>query len=148
MVTSALALFVLVSTTSATDVAPALGQSREPKLFYISSSTTTSTLSTSTICFKSTNALVACSKKKKKRDIVEALPREGLGINPSRNSRMGEQFDEGEVQLGSGEKSMRDPKFLLYWATLTSTSTSTSFTATQTIYSLGCTPTGFGTSVC
>jgi hypothetical protein len=140
MLTSAIALFALAATTTAVEL------SRDPKLFYISSSTTTSTLKTVTVCFKSSTAAMAlCARKKKKRDIT---PVEGLDINPSRNSRMGDKFDDGEVELGSGEKSMRDPKFLLYWATLTSTSTSTSYTSTQTIYSLGCTPAGFGTSLC
>ena len=46
---------------------------RQPKLFYISSSTTTSTVSTSTVCFKSGTALATCSKKKRKRDILETM---------------------------------------------------------------------------
>ena len=53
-----------------------------------------------------------------------------------------------EVEVEPSLEEGRDPKFLLYWATLTSTATSTSYTATQTIYSLECTPTGFGTSLC
>jgi hypothetical protein len=111
-------------------------------MFYISSSTATSTLSTSTVCFKSTNALIACTKKKKKRDIMgkkRDIMHEGLQINPSSSLQ-----PEGMVL----QEDKRDPRFLLYWATLTTTLTTTSFTATMTIYSLGCTPTGFGTSVC
>ena len=123
---------------------------RQPKLFYISSSTTTSTVSTSTVCFKSGTALATCSKKKRKRDIMSDLLRDAPeSINPSRKSRMDEE--ELEDVLEAVEKqaeNQRDPKFLLYWATLTSTSTSTSYTATQTIYSLECTPTGFGTTLC
>merc|ERR550532_233585 len=94
---------------------------RQPKLFYISSSTTTSTVSTSTVSIKS-----------------------------SRNSRMEDEEEVSDIldQVEKSTENHRDPKFLLYWATLTSTSTSTSYTATQTIYSLECTPTGFGTSLC
>ena len=73
-------------------------------------------------------------------------------IKPSRNSRMDEEeLEEAVDLLEATEKqteNQRDPKFLLYWATLTSTSTSTSYTATVTIHSLECTPTGFGTSLC
>merc|ERR1712105_118369 len=102
--------------------------SREPKLFYISSSTTT-TLKTSTICYKTSGTLATCSKKKKKRDIMDdAVEVSELEITPSRNGRMEAEFDELD---SSQDMNHRDPKFLLYWATLTSTSTSTSYTATQ-----------------
>merc|ERR1711972_260325 len=46
---------------------------RSGRMFYISSATKTSTLSTSTVCFKSGTALATCSKKKRKRDILEAM---------------------------------------------------------------------------
>ena len=133
--------------------APVSGK-RQPKLFYISSSTTTSTVSTSTVCFKSGTALATCSKKKRKRDIMSELLEDASAesIKPSRNSRMDEEELEDAVDLlEAAEKeteNQRDPKFLLYWATLTSTSTSTSYTATVTIHSLECTPSGFGTSLC
>merc|ERR1719278_1007945 len=119
---------------------------RQPKLFYISSSTTTST-----VCFKSGTALATCSKKKRKRDIMtDLLDDPSVSIKPSRNSRMEEEEEVADIldQVEKSTENHRDPKFLLYWATLTSTSTSTSYTATQTIYSLECTPTGFGTSLC
>jgi hypothetical protein len=41
---------------------------------------------------------------------------------------------------------IRDAKFLVYWAT--STSTSTSYTATSTIATVECTPASFTISVC
>ena len=69
-----------------------------------------------------------------------------------------------EVMSGESEPSQRDPRFLLYWMTTTSTSTLTSFTATTSIGkkndylinmmvnlcvgALSCTPTGFSISVC
>ena len=40
----------------------------------------------------------------------------------------------------------RDAKFLLYWAT--TTSTSTSYTSTSTIATVNCTPASFTISVC
>ena len=36
----------------------------------------------------------------------------------------------------------RDPRFLLYWATLTSTTTATTYSTTITLASILCTPTG------
>ena len=145
-----LAIAVLAVGVSGEEGSAAVSGKRQPKLFYISSSTTTSTVSTSTVCFLSSGTLATCSKKKRKRDIMSDLLRDAPeSINPSRKSRMDEE--ELEDVLEAVEKqaeNQRDPKFLLYWATLTSTSTSTSYTATQTIYSLECTPTGFGTTLC
>merc|ERR1712154_169006 len=144
-----LAIAVLAVGVSGEEGSAAVSGKRQPKLFYISSSTTTSTVSTSTVCFLSSGTLATCSKKRK-RDIMSDLLRDAPeSINPSRKSRMEEE--ELEDVLEAVEKqaeNQRDPKFLLYWATLTSTSTSTSYTATQTIYSLECTPTGFGTTLC
>merc|ERR1719479_77238 len=118
---------------------------RQPKLFYISSFTTTSTLSTTTVCYKTKTAITTACKRKRKRDIM-SVEAPDL-IKPSRNSRMDEE--EFEDLLEGGEKqNQRDPKFLLYWATLTSTSTSTSYTATSTIATLECTPSAFGVKTC
>ena len=169
MVNLLLSITILTALTAATaTVVQKATVTREPRLFYISSSTTTSTLSTrwphlphhfehplnftststttpSTVCFKSGTALATCAKKKRKRDIMEGAEEESrVRILPSTMEAEVESLEEVESSLEEG----RDPKFLLYWATLTSTATSTSYTATQTIYSLECTPTGFGTSLC
>jgi len=145
-----LAIAVLAVGVNGEEGSEAVSGRRQPKLFYISSSTTTSTFSTSTICFKSTTAaLLTCSKRKRKRDIMSELQDAPESIKPSRNSRMDEEELEDVLEAVEKEtENQRDPKFLLYWATLTSTSTSTSYTATQTLYSLECTPTAFGTSLC
>merc|ERR1719471_2064231 len=53
-------------------------------------------------------------------------------------------------EIASGQKedtqNIRDAKFLLYWAT--STSTTTTYTATSTIATVNCTPASFTISVC
>merc|ERR1712227_329808 len=125
----------------------AVSGKRQPKLFYISSSTTTSTVSTSTVCYETSGTLATCSKKKRKRDIMSDVMGEDASesIKPSSRSRMMEEEEELEDVLEAAEKQIenqRDPRFLLYWATLTSTSTSTSYTATITLYSVECTPAG------
>lgn len=132
-------LFLLLDLSAGTGMTSGM---RDSRMFYISSSTTTSTLKTSTVCFKSGTALATCSKKKKRRALEEEPLEEKVKITPSQIE------DDLEDGFESSKENMRDPKFLLYWATLTSTSTSTSYTATQTVYSLECTPTGFGTSLC
>ena len=53
--------------------------------------------------------------------------------------------DELEPGLEDAEEgSLRDGRFVLYWAT----STSTSYTSTSTLASLACTPSGFTLSLC
>ena len=53
--------------------------------------------------------------------------------------------DELEPGLEDAEEgSLRDGRFVLYWAT----STSTSYTSTSTLASLECTPSGFSLSLC
>ena len=92
-------------------------------MFYISSATKTSTLSTrflppspeltfhllfvSTICFKSSGTtFAACTKRKRKRDIMSELIQDAPeSIKPSRNSRMDEE--ELEDVLEAVEKKRR-----------------------------------------
>ena len=120
---------------------------RKPKLFYISSSTTTSTLTTSTVCYVSSTASpVACTKRKRRAMVVE--PDHEINFD-ERNVSLTDQERDQELGVESGGAgSERDPRFLLYWATLTSTATTTSYSATLSLASLHCTPTGFPYSLC
>ena len=45
-------------------------------------------------------------------------------------------------------KGSREGKFLVYWMTTTSITTMTSYSATRTVASLICTPSGYGISQC
>merc|ERR1712062_954649 len=118
-------LFLFVSELLASEKkSPRVG-----KLFWQSTASTTSTLSTTTQCFAvshATNALVACKRKKR------AVEPEG----------------EEEVKPGVEGVPTRQARFVLYWRTTTSTSTSTSYTATSTLASISCTPSGFPLSKC
>ena len=62
-----------------------------------------------------------------------------------RNVSLTDQMDS-DLELAEGSE--RDPRFLLYWATLTSTATTTSYSTTISLASLHCTPTGFELSLC
>ena len=56
------------------------GAARDPKLFFVSSSSTTSTISTSTLCYSTINsAATTCPGRKKKRAIMEAIGKQGIG---------------------------------------------------------------------
>merc|ERR1712203_1253074 len=64
-----------VSAVELEDIADvSYGQTRQPKLFFVSSSSTTSSVSTSTVCFKSTSAgIVECGKRKKRSMVVDGF---------------------------------------------------------------------------
>merc|ERR1719264_1082280 len=120
------------------------------KLFWVSTTSTTSTLQTTTQCVKTSGTAQACGKKRK-RSIVTELPSEDTGdILPSIRGKEDEFVDEVEDLLD--EQSIiagdRMPRFLLYWKTTTATSTSTSYTATSTLATAQCTPSGFALSPC
>merc|ERR1719192_274447 len=112
--------------------------SRQPKLFYISSSTTTSTVSTHSVCYhilSTSNAVsygVTCSKRRKRRMITDGT---ALGdITPSRKT----DGEQEETDLVEGAE--REKRYMNYWLTTTTTLTQYSYTVTSKIASLQCTP--------
>merc|ERR1719348_1034432 len=115
---------------------------REPRLFYVSTSSSTTTISTLTICFSTTSlasGLTQC-KKKRRRSIIQdeiAGDVDSDTITPQRAD-----IEDSGMEV-SEDAAQRDPRFLLYWISTTTTSTTTSFTATSTISSIVCTPQGF-----
>merc|ERR1712177_99837 len=125
-------------------------QTRQPKLFFVSSSSTTSSVSTSTVCFLSTSSgLVACGKRKKRSMVVDGFSGDAGEIMPQ-SSFDAESDSDPKVESGAEEPttSDRDGRFLLYWLTTTSTSTTTIYTGTSTIASLDCTPSGYTVKEC
>ena len=118
--------FIFIA-VSAVDIA------RKPKLFYVSTSATTSTLSTNSICYiSSKTALVSCvGRKRRSLNFDQALM-----SSLSQITSASESSPSGNVEGG------RDGRFLLYWITTTSISTSTSYTTTLSISSVECTVSG------
>merc|ERR1712051_625506 len=119
---------------------------RNPKLFFVSS--TTSTLSTTTICYVSSSTAQACGRKRRAILIDSESERDAEfeydGVS-KRDGDVESSIDElSEVE--AAQTSEREGKFLLYW--MTTTSTSTTYTATTTVSSLNCTPSGFVISNC
>merc|ERR1712001_634258 len=120
---------------------------RQPKLFFVSTSATTTTLQTSSICYVTSAAPSACPGRK----------RRSISLEPVESKRRSISLDgmepDGAVQPSTIDREVdgeplqdeatgRDGRFLLYWITTTSISTSTSFTTTFTISSVLCTPPG------
>merc|ERR1712038_1271050 len=123
---SLLVVFFLAAAESAKQV------ERHPKLFFVSTSSTTSVLSTASICYVSTTSLASCTGRK--RRAIDGAQSDQSDVEPS-------QLTEGvrsSKELGLDRKG----KFLLYWITTTSIATSTSFTTTFSINSVLCTPSG------
>merc|ERR1712024_238228 len=116
---------------------------RKPKLFFVSTSATTSTLQTAFVCYETSAANPpTCSGRKKRRAIsLDGMEPEGA-VQPSSFKR---EVEGESVQLdeASSKVSMnREGRFLLYWITTTSISTSTSYTITYSVSSALCTPAG------
>merc|ERR1712227_43870 len=97
---------------------------RNPRLFYVSSTTYTS-FATSR-CYIAT-ATAAC-KRKRRNLVADQLER---------------QLDQLDVEEENVE---RDAKMMLYW--VTTTTTTTSYTATSTLATLACVPGGWEMNAC
>ena len=110
---------------------------RKPKLFFVSTSATTSTLQTLSICYVSSATPAACTGRK----------RRSISLEPAESKSLDGMESEGAVQPSTINREVdggqdREGRFLLYWITTTSISTSTSFTTTYSISSIACTPPG------
>ena len=111
---------------------------RKPKLFFVSTSATTSTLQTASICYVSSATIATCTGRKRRTISLDGVEPEGA-FQPSTFKR--EVASVHEVANSKVNK-RREGRFLLYWITTTSISTSTSFTTTFTVSSALCTHTG------
>ncbi|XP_023321636.1 uncharacterized protein LOC111696299 [Eurytemora carolleeae] len=150
---------LLVAVAAVASASGPKGGAREPKLFFVSSSTstsistTTSLLSTQFTCFAvSSTALVLCTgRKKRAASLVED---QALSLDleePIKVSRVQRDLDTDHVHssIEDNVSSNRQAKFAWYYmtttitSTSTSTSTSTTFTGTLSISLLTCTPSSF-----
>ena len=116
---------------------------RKPKLFFVSTSATTSTLQTASICYVSSATIATCTGRKRRTISLDGDLPEGA-VQPSTLKRRDVNVDSEQEELSLNKN--REGRFLLYWITTTSISTSTSFTTTFTVSSALCTPAG--ASIC
>merc|ERR1712203_491472 len=90
---------------------------RHPKLFFVSTSSTTSTLSTGSMCYVTTTGFTGACTGRKRR----AIDFEGASVDESEFKPS--QLKE-DVQSSRGDSSLdREGRFLLYWITTTSFTT-------------------------
>merc|ERR1712083_30061 len=150
-----LSSLALASTAGAEEVD--IQSSRNPKIFLVSTTTSTSTYSAMSVCwiqFSTVNGIITCSKKRRSINFLEELgvrPAEGP-IAPHPALKVGEEdlFDDpSEITDVTGGKNDEDDiddrelRQLNYWMTRIVTTTYTTFTATSSIGSLYCTPLGY-----
>ena len=159
----------LIAATSLEDIANVNeGSGRQAKLFFVSSSSTTSTVSTVTYCY--TGAAAITTPCKRKRSLIQQL-NNNSGISRNNKILIFEQsyfrkwkgdYDSSiticcrrtwvrqkwswfwtvNIQLFKNllKSVFSEGRFFLYWLTTTSTTTTTVFTATSTYSVVGCTP--------
>merc|ERR1711997_582384 len=114
-----------------------VSNNRKPKLFFVSTTSTTSTIETNTFCYVTSapqgGSVTTCSGRRRRAFFSDGLDVDHVpDLQPSQvESGMDDTVSEG-----------RQGKFLLYWLTTTSTSFTTEFTKTMTIQSVACTPAG------
>merc|ERR1719400_2041134 len=114
-------------------------EGRQPKLFYVTTKSSTSTVTTFSLCVQSAATLTTCKKRRRRQ-----LPDEAI-----EQSQDMPKIAPSDVQSGlENEHEERAGKFLVYWLTTTSTSVSTLYTATSTIGSIYCTPASFPHAIC
>merc|ERR1719507_2543231 len=115
-------------------------RSRQPKLFFVSSTTSTTIFTTSTICYMtSTNtAMATCKKRRAINSLADTDSM--MEIQPMKSTSSDDKEEEEEAK--------REGRWLNYWITTTITTATTSFTATATIASVECTPYGYTVNAC
>ena len=131
---------------------------RQPKLFFVSSKYTTSTITTSTFCYSTLASVTAACRRKKKRAIVDEVlvfsdNIEGEETYEHISSGMDDAAPSSERYVGNTRKVFikfwRITKLMDPWQVsavltdyhLTSTSSLTSYTASSTLF-VSCVPSG------
>merc|ERR1712037_216776 len=114
---------------------------RKPKLFFVSTSATTSTLQTASICYVTSDSIATCTGRKRRTISLDGMEPE-RAVQPSTFKREVEGESVKQDEVSSKVNVNREGRFLLYWITTTSISTSTSFTITYSVSSALCTPPG------
>merc|ERR1712173_339927 len=110
---------------------------RKPKLFFVSTSATTTTLQTLSICYVSSNTVTTCSGRKRRAINIDG----DMSLKDAASVELEPSQREQDASAPAIDGS-REGRFLLYWITTTSISTSTSFTTTYSVSSALCTAPG------
>merc|ERR1712180_147038 len=114
---------------------------KSPRLFYVSTSASTTVISTAALCYvTSTTPTMTRPGRKKRRVVVDGET--GLMVQPSQSGVETLKSEDDRELIENGSQIERDGRFLLYWITTTSISSSTSYTTTWSVSSVTCTFSG------
>merc|ERR1711971_745416 len=124
--------------------------SKKPRLFLVTTASTTSTFRTTTLCYSTSGTSSISGNCRRKKSMIDFDGSDLLDIPaPSRSHPIIDSGFENEDEFLEGDLNHRAARqnffnFLLYWATTTSTSTFTSFTRTGALVLAGtvCAPSG------
>merc|ERR1712025_1364212 len=108
-----------------------MGVDRRPKLFFVSTSATTTTLQTLSVCYMSSSSITTCTGRRRRAINVGG----GLSLQDGASVELEPSLRKQEAYQ-PGIDGSREGRFLLYWIT------STSFTTTYSISSALCTAPG------
>merc|ERR1711994_79295 len=111
---SLLVVLLTVATGSAEDEV-----ARKPKLFFASTSATTTTLQTLSVCYYTSGSLTTCTGRKRR-----AIDVEGVMLSDVKSLEDSTELESSHREEGTSIDGSRDGRFLLYWITTTSISTS------------------------
>ena len=103
---------------------------RKPKLFYVSTSAQTTTLSTASVCYVTSGTPTTCTGRKRR-----SIKIDGAQLADVKPSQLNQQVQSSQKDA----EKHREGRFLLYWITTTSISTSTSYTTTISVSAIECT---------
>merc|ERR1719373_894344 len=147
-------IFPYIFASNLQEVESSKSGEKKPRLFYVYTLKSTSTVNTATTCYVSTTTAATACTKRKKRAYVDTTDVD-FEIAPSEIAKVEDSFDniddnidELEPTLESEEKNFRQEKVLLYWLTTTSLSTKFSYTQTFSVASIACTPSGWTITKC
>merc|ERR1719400_1332305 len=118
-------------------------QERAGRIFYVTTTTSVSTVNTVSFCHflsATDTALVTCAARKRRM----------LRLNDQPSDAPSEEIRPSVSDIESSQEDMeeRHGRFVNYWITTTFTSTKTAYTATSTLKSIYCTPNGFTYNNC
>merc|ERR1719151_323427 len=127
---------------------------RNPRIFFpLTTSTKTATTTGSvTLCMVTSTTLIACKRKRRMVLMDGEEDAEVSRIQPSlvESAPDGDEDEEEEefadIQgdlSGDQNELSRNPRFMVYWTTIVSTSYTTTYMQTSLIATLACTPSGF-----
>merc|ERR1712014_443884 len=139
-------VFLLALISSSPALGEDSGKKRTKRLFYVSTTSSTTTLRTDTICYASTTTTLGTCGRRKRRSFgdISSYDSDYGKIDPTGLSdEPTEDIEDSKEHVMS-----RKPRFLVYWMTTTSLSTLTSYTTTLTVASLTCTPSALELSLC